>query len=220
MDDNTIRVAVGLRLGSTLCRPHTCQHCGADVNHLATHGLSSKKKVKGATIDMQPSTRFYTGYWHQRASHASRLEPSGLDNHDPMEEWQAASMGYNMPRHSRHVLLLLCHQWCWSSGYLGGREEVSQIYPIVGPSHSFTPVGIETLGAIRKKSLAFLKELSQKVWQHTGEVKARTYLLQHLSVSVQRGNSVCGRICGVPFRIGPVLCVNVYVLSCVLIFVS
>ena len=43
MDDNTVRVAVGLRLGSTLCRPHTCQHCGADVNHLATHGLSCKK---------------------------------------------------------------------------------------------------------------------------------------------------------------------------------
>ena len=43
MDDNTVRVAAGLQLGSTLCRPHTCQHCGADVNHLATHGLSCKK---------------------------------------------------------------------------------------------------------------------------------------------------------------------------------
>ena len=39
MDDNTIRVAVGLRLGSPLCRPHSCQHCGAEVDHLATHGL-------------------------------------------------------------------------------------------------------------------------------------------------------------------------------------
>ena len=43
MDDNTVRAAVGQRLGSTLCRPHTCQHCGADVSHLATHGLSCKK---------------------------------------------------------------------------------------------------------------------------------------------------------------------------------
>ena len=42
MDDNTVRIAVGLRLGSTLCRPHNCQHCGAEVDHLATHGLSCK----------------------------------------------------------------------------------------------------------------------------------------------------------------------------------
>ena len=37
MDDNTIRCAVGLRLGSSLSHPHACQHCGADVDHLATH---------------------------------------------------------------------------------------------------------------------------------------------------------------------------------------
>ena len=28
MDDNTIRVAIDLRLGVQLCRPHTCHHCG------------------------------------------------------------------------------------------------------------------------------------------------------------------------------------------------
>ena len=38
MDDNTIRVAVVLRLGSPLCRPHI----GAEVDHLATHGLSCR----------------------------------------------------------------------------------------------------------------------------------------------------------------------------------
>ena len=42
MDDNTVRVAVGLRLGSTLSRPDGCQHYGAEVDHLATHGLSCK----------------------------------------------------------------------------------------------------------------------------------------------------------------------------------
>ena len=40
MDDNTIRIAVGLRLGAHLCRPHSCHHCGAEVDRLATHGLS------------------------------------------------------------------------------------------------------------------------------------------------------------------------------------
>ena len=36
MDDNTIRVAVGLRLGCSPCKPHTCHHCGANVDALAS----------------------------------------------------------------------------------------------------------------------------------------------------------------------------------------
>ena len=40
MDDETTRVAVGLRLGTPLCHPHECSNCGAMVDDLATHGLS------------------------------------------------------------------------------------------------------------------------------------------------------------------------------------
>ena len=41
---DTIRVAVGLHLGSAtcICRPHTCHHCGAKLDSLATHGLSCR----------------------------------------------------------------------------------------------------------------------------------------------------------------------------------
>ena len=42
MDDQTIHVAVGLRLGAPLCKPHTCHHCGAEVNSMALHGLSCR----------------------------------------------------------------------------------------------------------------------------------------------------------------------------------
>ena len=42
MDNDTIRIAVGLRLGFSLCRTHTGRHCGAEVDSLATHGLSCR----------------------------------------------------------------------------------------------------------------------------------------------------------------------------------
>ena len=42
MDDIIMRVAVGLRLGSTLYHPHICRHCGVEVDHLAKHGLGCK----------------------------------------------------------------------------------------------------------------------------------------------------------------------------------
>ena len=45
MDDTTIRISMGLRLGIPLCRNHICQHCGAEVSQFATHGLSCKKSA-------------------------------------------------------------------------------------------------------------------------------------------------------------------------------
>ena len=39
MDDDTIHIVVGLRLGSPLCRPHPCQHCGEEVDQYGVHGL-------------------------------------------------------------------------------------------------------------------------------------------------------------------------------------
>ncbi len=50
-DDDAIRVAVGLRLGSTLCRPHSCQHCGAEVDRL---GLAVRK-VRDVISTTRPS---------------------------------------------------------------------------------------------------------------------------------------------------------------------
>ncbi|KAL5477115.1 hypothetical protein EMCRGX_G023860 [Ephydatia muelleri] len=45
MDDATVRISMGLRLGLPLCRSHTCQHCGAEVSQFATHGLSCRKSA-------------------------------------------------------------------------------------------------------------------------------------------------------------------------------
>ena len=43
MDDDTVRVAMGLRLGAPLCLPHVCHHCRAEVGKLGTHGLICRK---------------------------------------------------------------------------------------------------------------------------------------------------------------------------------
>ena len=61
-----------------------------------------------------------------------------------------------------------------------------------------TPVAIETFGAMGKRSFTYVKELDHTVRQCTGEVKARAYLLQRLSVAVQKGNaaSVLGSVGG------------------------
>ena len=44
LDNDTIRISVGLRLGIKLCQPHKCQ-CGVLVDELGTHGLSCRKSA-------------------------------------------------------------------------------------------------------------------------------------------------------------------------------
>jgi len=196
MDDNTVRVAVGLRLGSTLGRPHICVHCGAEVDHLATHGLSCKKSEgrhhRHAAIN---------DILHRALSSAkipSRLEPSGLLRSDgkrpdgvtmvPWKQgkllvWDATCPDTLAPSY-RGIASIR------SGAVAAAAEERKEAkYMGLDQCNLFTPIAIETLGVIGPKSLAFIKDLGRRVMQTTGEPKAHTYLLQQLSVAIQRGNA-------------------------------
>ena len=68
-------------------------------------------------------------------------------------------------------------------------EEREAKYSSLGALHCFTPVAIETSGVFGPKSLLFVHELGRRIARVTGEVKSTNYLVQRLSVAVQRGNS-------------------------------
>ena len=80
MDDDTIRVAVGLRLGSVLCRLHTCQHCDVEVDQLGLHGLSFKKSEGRHYRHSAMNDILHRAM--TSAQIPSRLEPSGLVRSD------------------------------------------------------------------------------------------------------------------------------------------
>ena len=115
MDDTTVRVAVGLRLGSPLCRPHTCHHCGAEVDHLATHGLSCRWS-EGRHFRLSALNDIV----HRALSSAkvpSRLEPAGIYRSDGKRpdgitvvpwERKTAGLGCHLFRHFRSIVLLQC----------------------------------------------------------------------------------------------------------------
>ena len=56
-------------------------------------------------------------------------------------------------------------------------------------NHLFVPVVIETTGVLGPETVSFLKELSNRLRQVTGDEDTYHHLLQRLSVAVQRGNS-------------------------------
>ncbi len=67
-------------------------------------------------------------------------------------------------------------------------ERKIEKYRDLPPGHIFSPIAIETLGAIGPMSLTLLRELGRRIAVETGEPKSTEYLLQRLSVAVQRGN--------------------------------
>ena len=54
----------------------------------------------------------------------------------------------------------------------------------------FVPVVIETSGVFGKQTPSFLKDLACRVRKVSGEVLSFSYLIQRLTVAVQRGNAV------------------------------
>ena len=69
-------------------------------------------------------------------------------------------------------------------------------YSQLDSSHHFEPVAIETTGVIGERSRKFLVELGHRIRRVSGEVNSTAFLLQRLSIAVQRGNaaSVLGTI--------------------------
>ena len=57
-------------------------------------------------------------------------------------------------------------------------------------THEFVPIAVESSGVFGPQSLAFVKELGRRLRYQTGEEKATAYLIQRLSIAVQRGNAI------------------------------
>ena len=57
--------------------------------------------------------------------------------------------------------------------------------------HHFKPVAVERLRALANDAMAFLKELGCRIAAVTKERRAFEFLMQRISVAVQRGNAAC-----------------------------
>ena len=75
------------------------------------------------------------------------------------------------------------------AGYVAAfsEERKAAKYSHLTPTYFFTPVAIESSGAIGLQSRAFLREMGMHVQLELGDTNSTMYLLQRLSVALQRG---------------------------------
>ena len=62
-------------------------------------------------------------------------------------------------------------------------------YEIIARTHHFVSVVVETCGVFGTEALDLFVEIARRVRKVTQEVRARAFLLQQVSVALQRGNA-------------------------------
>ena len=198
MDNETTRIAVGLHPGLPLCRPHQCLQCGSEVDQLGTHGLSCRysqgRHSRHAAVNDLVKRSL------DAAQIPSHLKPVGLYRSDGKRPDGASVLPWRGGKILIWDATCICPDTFASSyeplatreaGAVAAEAEYRkrQKYANLDGNHFFVPVAVETLGVIGPESESFLRDLTRKVMEATGEPSSHQYLLKRLSVAIQRGNS-------------------------------
>ena len=135
LDDSSVRIAVGLKLGTPLVHPHQCC-CGTIVTSDRHHGLSCRKSAGRQSRHSQINEIIHRAFIG--AGVLATREPVGLCNstycetsrrshHGPVEERPLSGMGCDLPRQFREFAYSNVQCFCWFSRENCGRQETREI---------------------------------------------------------------------------------------------
>ena len=197
LDNEAVRVAVGLRLGAKLCEPHVCP-CGSKVDPEGTHGLACRRSSGRPTRHHVLNDMVWRSL--VTAGVPSIKEPAGLLRSDGKRPdgltqipWQSGKcMTWDVT-----VTDTLAESYLSTTSVNAGaaaegaasRKEAK--YQALATTHSFIPIAFETLGPINAKGLSFFKELGHRLSARSGETRETQFLFQRFSIAIQRFNSIC-----------------------------
>ena len=185
LDDDSVKIAVGLRLGTPLCSPHHCKRCGQLVDSLGRHGLSCRRSEgrhsRHAALNSIISRALSS------ANVPSRLEPPGLSRSDgkrpdrvtiiPWSSGKPLVWDATCPDTFACSYLGLSAQ---SAGEVATRAEALKLekYSNLTSSHFFTPIAIESSGVFGPKTMSFIKDLGKRITRQSGDPRSTAFLLQ------------------------------------------
>jgi hypothetical protein len=195
LDDSSLRIAVGLRLGTTLCHPHICV-CGENVDHLGTHGLSCVKK--GGTFSRHSALNNILRQAFSKVNVPTLLEPPGMFRTDGKR-----ADGVTLAPWSKGKCLVwdatcvdtICKSYvsasCHTAGAAAAKAEKKKrdLYSQLPNQYLFCPFAVETLGTFGEEALQLVHELGGHIRAFSGDARETTWLIQRLSIAIQRGNA-------------------------------
>jgi hypothetical protein len=202
LDNDTLRVAVGLRLGSDICHPHVCV-CGATVAATGLHGLSCKRSAGRWSRHHALNETIRRAL--ETAGIPSRLEPPGTSRDDgkrpdgmtlfPWKHGKSMVWDATCVDNLSKTNLARTLQQPGSAASAAERKKLKK-YQSLSARYIVVPLGFETLGHWGTEALSLLRAIGHLMVERTFEPRASEYLWQRLSVAIQRGNaaSVLGTV--------------------------
>ena len=196
LDNQSLRIAVCLRLGLPMCHPHTCK-CGEAVDKFGIHGLSCRFMAGTSSRHTEINSVL------KRALASARVnaitEPEGLFREDGKRaDWLTL-----IPWANGKCLVwdatcsdTICKTYIHASSRVAGsaaerrEKQKRSLYQSLGNNYVFCPFAVETLGTFGEESISLVHELGRRIRSETGEARSRLFLTQRISIAIQRGNAI------------------------------
>lgn len=202
LDDESFRIAVGLRLGSPICAKHFCK-CKNLVSEYGLHGLSCRFSFGRFSRHHEVNDLIKKALIS--AEIPAILEPVGTSRDDGKRPdgmslipwcsgrpvvWDFTCVDTLAPSH-----VLLCSKKAGSAACFGETNKMKK-YLKLQSNYIFYPVGIETFGVWGQNALKFIKDIGKRISAVNKDNRSTSFLIQRISIAVQRGNaaSVLGSI--------------------------
>lgn len=194
LDNNSLRLAVGLRLGADIVVPHRCP-CGAEVDRLGHHSLSCRRSA--GRLSRHASLNDTIRRALASVNVPAVLEPPGLARDDgkrpdgiTLIPWQ---MGRPLIWDATCVDTLAPSHLPASSLRAGGAAAAAEAlkrrkYACLSNNHIFAAFAVETLGPWSSDAHNLIKNLKKRLRESNSDRRAGSFLCQRIGIAIQRGN--------------------------------
>lgn len=195
LDNDTARIAIALRLGNKVCESHVCI-CGEIVDVYGLHGLVCNK-TKGK-YSRHAEINKIIAMALAAAGFPNNREPSGISRRDGKRPDGLTSFPWSHGKSliwdvtvvdtvaSSHLNMTSVN--CGAAADQAERDKHNH-YIDLKEHYIFTPIAFESFGSIGPETEVFLSKLGKLMKRNTGETRSLDYLLQRISIAIQRGNA-------------------------------
>jgi len=196
MEDEAVRIAIGLRLGLELCVPHQC-HCGLPVDAFGRHAFVCKKAPGRAARHHALNDMVARSL--SAAAVPNTKEPNGLSRNDGKRPDGLTLIPWQSGRPLVWDVTVTCTtadsylaSAAREAGSVAERAASNKVnkYSGLSANYQFQPIAVETHGPVNESATEFFSRVGKKVAQLTGDERESSFLFQRLSVLLQRYNGV------------------------------
>ena len=195
LDQETLRVAIALRVGADVCSSHRCR-CGSMADRKGYHALTCR--FSAGRHPRHTALNDVVRRALQSAGIPSLLEPTGVDRGDgkrpdgmtiyPFAEgkcltWDATCVNTFAESHVLSAAI--------SAGAAArdAEEKKRKKYADLARRFHFEPLAFETSGVAGPSTRTFVRELGKRMTSVSGDRRETAWLWQRLGLAIVRGNA-------------------------------